>query len=208
MMFLDHPPSGTTDRWKEGAAMCAGWGITTSHASIWRLHTSYAVEWRARLALQADEAELKKPEALAFKFAEMLALRTCELLANPNTPPATVVSLARVALRQKACALAQQIHDEGQRGDVEWALSLLDRRVINNWEAQYALSRLRKEMRRDGPMKPSPFPFPPALLEYFQNSEPPRDRKSPFADDPPKASAPKTNGPNANAAKASATKKS
>ena len=56
MIFLDDPPPGVTDRWKEGAAMCASWGIACSGASVWRLYRSHAVEWRAHLALQVDLA--------------------------------------------------------------------------------------------------------------------------------------------------------
>jgi len=193
MMFLDHPPSGTTDRWKDGAAMCAAWGIPTTHTSVWRLFISYAVEWRARLALRAEAVELE-PEALALKSAEILSLRTCELLANPDTDPATILHLARLALRQKACALAQQKHDEGQRGDADWALSLLDRRAVSNWDAQHALFRLREALRRDGPIKPTPFPFPPAMLEYIREREASRTRLPPFSLQTPPPGAPKDSG--------------
>ena len=76
MFFLDDPPPGIRDRWKEGAAMCAALGITCSGSSVWRLYRSYAVEWRARLALQTGNAHGEAPGAPGKKVAPIIALRT------------------------------------------------------------------------------------------------------------------------------------
>jgi len=53
MIFLDDPPPGVSDRWKEGAKMCCDWGIPCTGASVWRLYRSHAFEWRLRLAQEA-----------------------------------------------------------------------------------------------------------------------------------------------------------
>src|SRR5258707_5518833 len=52
MIFLDDPPPGVSDRWKEGARMCSDWGVPCTGASVWRLYRSHALEWRLRLAQQ------------------------------------------------------------------------------------------------------------------------------------------------------------
>src|ERR1017187_5192530 len=53
MIFLEDPPAGVRDRWKEGAKMCGDWGVACSGASVWRLYRSYALEWRLRLAQES-----------------------------------------------------------------------------------------------------------------------------------------------------------
>ena len=142
--------------------MCAAWGIDTTHSSVWRLYRSYGVVWRARLALQAEVAP-EKPEALAHKSAQMIALRTCELLADPGTSPKTVVSLARLEL-------ARMRYIETLRGDTERAFAVLDQSVRNNFDAQFALGQLKNALRFK-PTKPSRFSFPPALLDYLKDLE-------------------------------------
>jgi hypothetical protein len=162
MLFLDNPPEGVGDRWKEGAAMCAAWGIATTHTSVYRLYRSYAIEWRAQAALQAESADAEKPEVLEKKAAEMIALRTCEFLADPRTAASTVVSLARLEL-------ARQRQLANLRGDTERALALLEWRVRNNWDGQFALGQLKKALQRTGAVKTGNFPIPPSVLDFFKD---------------------------------------
>jgi hypothetical protein len=110
MMFLDDPPPDAGDRWKKGAKMCAEWGIATTGTSVWRLYRSYMIEWRARIALHLDDLSVQTPETLGQKAERLIALRSCELLANPDSDPATLVSLARMNLRQEALDFARQKH--------------------------------------------------------------------------------------------------
>jgi hypothetical protein len=165
MIFLEDPPAGITDRWKEGAAMCAAWGITCSCASVWRLYRSYAVEWRTQLALEAAFAEGESLEALQQKAERMLVLRTCELLANPETPPAVLVGLARIGHRQKLLELARQKQKADERSATERALTELDARAAKDRYAQFALAQLKDALNG----KPN-FTMPPPLsLPAFFN---------------------------------------
>jgi hypothetical protein len=105
MIFLEEPPPGAHDRWKQGADLCAAWGVPTTAPSVWRLYRSHALEWRLHLAHEAGRADGISLEVLAEKAEELVALRTFELLANPNSPPACLASLARIACRRKALEL-------------------------------------------------------------------------------------------------------
>jgi hypothetical protein len=178
MMFLDDPPPDTRDRWKEGAAMCVAWGIVTTHTSVLRLYRSFGVVWRARVALQA-EVSPEKSEALAQKSAQMIALRTCELLNDPDTSPATVVSLARLEL-------ARMRYIETLRGDTERAFAVLDQSVRGNFDAQFALGQLKNALHFK-PTKPSRFPFPPAVLDYLKSLQPKNSPLAPHASHAPHA---------------------
>ena len=165
MIFLEDPPAGITDRWKEGAAMCAAWGITSSCASVWRLYRAYALEWRTRLALEAALAEGESLEVLQQKAERMLVLRTSEMLANPDTPPAILVGLARIGLRQKLLELARQKQKDHERSATERALTELDARAAKDRYAQYALGQLKEALNG----KPQ-FGLPPPLsLPAFFN---------------------------------------
>jgi hypothetical protein len=108
MIFLDDHPPGVTDRWKEGAGRCAAWGVTCSGTSVWRLSRSHALEWRVRLALKADCAQDESLEAIHERAERLLTLRACELLANPDTPAAVIVGVARLGQRRKFLELAGQ----------------------------------------------------------------------------------------------------
>jgi hypothetical protein len=157
MIFLDVPPDGVRDRWKKGADMCAAWGITCSGTAVYRLFRSHANAWRADFALRSDNLDEDVLCKLSTRTARLITLRVCEMLDDPASAPSTLVSLARLEL-------ARQKHLEGRRGDVERAFELLDARCRGNWEAQFALSQLRKALR-DGCIKPSP--FPKGLFEAF-----------------------------------------
>ncbi len=63
MIFLDDPPPGVRDRWKQGAKMCSAGGIPCTGPSVWRLYRSHVLEWRVRLAAEAsaDAAEPALP---------------------------------------------------------------------------------------------------------------------------------------------------
>ena len=145
--------------------MCAQWGIACSGASVWRLYRSHAVAWRTRLALEAALENGESLEALREKAARLLALRTCELLAHPETPPAILVALARVELRQKALDLAHQKHKDHERSATERALTELDARAAKDRYAQFALGQLKDALNG----KPR-FDLPPPLsLPAFFN---------------------------------------
>jgi len=141
MIFLDDPPDGVTDRWKAGAEMCAAWGVTTSGTSVWRLYHSYLIEWRVRVALKIDDGEID-PDALAQKTTQMIGLRTCEMLGNPATSPAALVSLIRIDLRQKYLELARQKQRYHELTENERALAELKIRAGHNRYAQFALKEL------------------------------------------------------------------
>jgi len=162
MIFLDDPPPGVSDRWKEGAKMCCDWGIPCTGASVWRLHRSYALEWRLRLARETGSTAGETPESLAEKTAQMVTLRTFEVLANPQSPPACLVGLARIELRKKALELARQKHQDSQADEIQIALDALEVKARSNWEATFALGQLKAALGRKKP--PTPFfePSPPS----------------------------------------------
>ena len=154
MIFLDDPPPGVSDRWKEGAKMCSDWGVPCSGAAVWRLYRSHVLEWRARLAREADSTLGDTPESLAEKTAQMITLRTLEILANPHSPPASLVSLAQIELRKKALELARQKHHDHQTDQIQIALDALEDKVRSNWEARFAFEKLKAALRR--PLSPPP----------------------------------------------------
>jgi hypothetical protein len=162
MIFLEDPPPAVTDRWKEGAAMCAAWGFTCSCASVWRLYRAHAVAWRAQLALEAALADGESLEALQQKAERMIALRTCELLASPDTPPAVIVGLARLGLRQKVLDLARQKQKHHERTSTERALTELGRRAGRDRYSKYALAQLKDALNGKPKFKlPPPITLPP-----------------------------------------------
>jgi hypothetical protein len=107
MMFLDHPPQDVGDRWKAGAEMCAQWGVTTSGTSVWRLYLSYLFEWRIRAVL-GEELKDASLHDLRLHFSRLVALRSCELLTNPETSAKVVIKFARIEQREKALELERQ----------------------------------------------------------------------------------------------------
>ncbi len=156
MIFLDDPPPGVTDRWKEGAKMCSDWGIPCTGASVWRLYRAHALEWRLRIAQEIGATVGQTPESLTDKTAQIVALRTFEVLANPQSPPACLLGVARLELRKKALELARQIHEDSQADQIQTALDALEVKVRSNWEATFALGRLKAALRQP---TPSPHPF-------------------------------------------------
>jgi hypothetical protein len=167
MIFLDDPPSGVSDRWKEGAKMCSDWGIACTGASIWRLYRSYALEWRLRLAQEAGSDVGITPQALAEKAAQMVTLRTFEVLANPQASPACIVGLARLELRKQALEFARQKHKDHQADQTQLALDALEVRARKNMGTMFAFVKLKEALEG----KPSPLPsflsaFP-ALAQKF-----------------------------------------
>ena len=161
MIFLDDPPEGVTDRWKAGADMCAGWGITTSGTSVWRLYNSHLIEWRVRVALNLDGIE-PNPQALAEKTEQLVGLRTCELLANPSTPPAVLANLIRNHLLQKYLELACHKQVKAELSDTERALGAMEIRARNDRVAQVALLRFKDALGR--PMAPL---FDPEMMRVI-----------------------------------------
>jgi hypothetical protein len=160
MIFLDDPPPDVGDRWKEGARMCSDWGIPCTGASVWRLYRSYALEWRLRLAQEAGSTVGETPESLTEKTAQMVTLRTFEVLANPQSPPACLVGLARIELRKKALEFARQKHQDRQTDKIQIALDALADQVRFNREAAFAFEKLKAALRRETPPPPS---FAPSL---------------------------------------------
>ena len=165
MIFLRNPPAGSGDRWIKGAEMCAAWGVPTSHTSVWRLYHSYSVEWRARLALETTVDCNATPETLEKKAALVVAQRSCEILTDPESTPENLISLARIELRKKALEFARQKHADEQRTPVEKAFSVLWWKANFNFEAQFALKRLKEAL--DNP-KP-----PPAIANLIKPMTPP-----------------------------------
>jgi hypothetical protein len=160
MIFLEDPPADVRDRWKEGAKMCCDWGIPCSGASVWRLYRSHALEWRLRLAQEGGSAVGETPEALIEKTAQMVTLRTFEVLANPQSPPSCLVGLARIELRKKALEFARQKHQDRQTDQIQIALDALEDQVRMNREAAFAFGELKAALGRKTP--PTPF-FEPSL---------------------------------------------
>ena len=153
MIFLDDPPPGTGDRWKEGAQMCSGWGIPCTGASVWRLYRSHAIEWRLRLAQEAAAVH-QTPESLTDKTAQMVTLRTFEVLANPRSDPACLVNLARIELRKKALEFAWQKHRDRQCDKIQIALDALADHVRLNREAAFAFEKMKAALQRESPPTP------------------------------------------------------
>ncbi len=162
MIFLDDPPPGVSDRWKEGAKMCTDWGIPCTGASVWRLYRSYALEWRLRLAQEANSAVGETPESLTEKTAQMVTLRTFEVLANPQSPPACLVGLARIELRKQSLEFARQKHQDHQTDQIQIALDALAIQARMSREAAFAFGKLKEALGRKLP--PTPF------FEHFQPS--------------------------------------
>jgi len=149
MIFLDDPPPGVGDRWKEGAKMCSDWGVPCTGASVWRLYRSYALEWRLRLAQEACSTAGETPESLTEKTAQMVTLRTFEVLANPQSPAACLVGLARIELRKKALEFARQKHQDSQTDKIQIALDALAKQVRLNREAAFAFGKLKAALGRE-----------------------------------------------------------
>jgi hypothetical protein len=160
MIFLEDPPPAVRDRWKEGAAMCGDWGVPCTGASVWRLYRSYVLEWRLRIAGEASSAAGETPESFIEKMELMVARRTFEVLANPQSPPACLLGLARLELRRKALELDRQKHEDRQTDKVQIALDALEDQVRLNRDAAFALGKLKAALRREPSMPPFPFPFP------------------------------------------------
>ncbi len=108
MAFLDNPPPDMKDRWKEGAKMCAEWGITCTGASVWRLYRSHALEWRMRLVDEMNPVAHETPENMEKKVECMAALRRFELLSHPQTTPHFLLSLFRIEVRKQSLTLARK----------------------------------------------------------------------------------------------------
>jgi len=155
MVFLEDPPAGTRDRWKEGAKMCGDWGITCSGASVWRLYRSHILEWRLRLAQEAAAGAGETPESLREKTAQIVSLRAFEVLANPQSPPACLVSLARIELRKQALQLAREKHQDSRTDKIQVALDALADKSRLNREVAFAFDQLKKALNRKNP--PPPF---------------------------------------------------
>jgi hypothetical protein len=145
MIFLDDPPEDIANRWKAGAEMCAVWGVATSPTSVWRLYNSHLMEWRVRIALKIEDGEIE-PEVLAQKTAHMIGLRTFEMLNNPRTPPATLVGLIRIDLRQKYLELARQKQTHREHTDTERALAGIKILASRDRYAQFALDELKEAL--------------------------------------------------------------
>jgi len=160
MIFLEDPPVGARDRWKEGTKMCCDWGIPCTGASVWRLYRSYALEWRLRLAQEGGSTVGETPESLIEKTAQMVTLRTFEALANPQPPPGCLLGLARIELRKKALEFARQKHQDSQTDKIQVALDALADRVRLNREAAFAFGQLKAALRRETSPKPC---FAPSL---------------------------------------------
>ena len=167
MIFLEDPPAGVHDRWKEGAKMCGEWGVPCSGASVWRLYRSYALEWRLRLAQEAAERAGETPQSLNEKTAQIVSLRTFEVLANPQSPPACIVNLARVELRKQALEFARQKHQDRQTDKMQIALDELEDRARKNWGAAFAFKKLKEALGIE--KTPNPFleEIPPSPIPPF-----------------------------------------
>jgi hypothetical protein len=148
MLFLDNPPAKTGDRWIKGAEMCAAWGITCSHTSVYRLFRSYAAQWRARVALDVPDEEELKPEILEERASQLVAQRTCEILTDPDSTPQNLISLARLDLRKKALDLALKKHLDALRTPVQKAFQTLELNSFMNPDAQFAIGRVKEALNR------------------------------------------------------------
>ena len=140
--------------------MCSDWGIPSTGASVWRLYRSHVLEWRVRLAREAASTVGETPESLTEKTGQMVALRTLEVLANPQSPPACLVGLARIELRKQALEFARQRHEDRQTDKIQIALDALADQVRLNREAAFAFKKLKEALGRETP--PTPF-FAPSL---------------------------------------------
>jgi len=158
MIFLETPPPDVRDRWKKGAEMCAEWGIPCTGASVWRLYRSHVLEWRLRLAREATPTT-EPPESLEEKATQLVALRTFEVLANPNSTAADLLSLARIQFRKQTLEFARQKHSDNQRDKLNLALDALKVAVHKNREARFAFNKMRSSL--------FPKEFPPDACGNF-----------------------------------------
>ena len=156
MIFLDDPPPGIKDRWKEGAKMCSAWGIPCNGASVWRLYRAYVLEWRLRLGAEASEDAVEPGASFEERMAQMVVRRTFEILANPHSPPASLVGFARIELRknalelrQKTLQLARQKHHDHQRTKTERALDAFADEARANPAALAAFEQLNAIVNPD-----------------------------------------------------------
>jgi hypothetical protein len=173
MIFLDDPPPGIRDRWKQGAKMCSAWGIPCTGPSVWRLYRSQVLEWRLRLAAEAyaeASADTTGPGAsFEERMAQMVARRTFEILANPHSAPASLVGLARIELRKNALELrqatlelARQKHYDDRIKKLELALDSLADELRANPEARAAFLKVRDLLLPEQEKaEPPDWPYPP-----------------------------------------------
>jgi hypothetical protein len=147
MIFLDDPPAGVRDRWKKGAKMCAAWGITCTHTSVWRLYRSYAIEWRQRLSHDTDFASNESSEALEERLAKLAVLRSIEMLANPNLSPECVIGLARIEQRKVILDFARERHEDKMDSTVDGLLAQIRQEVSHNRLARTAIDHLSDALK-------------------------------------------------------------
>jgi len=103
----------------------------------------------------------------------MVELRTFEVLANPQSPLACLVGMARIELRKKALELARQKHQDHQTDLIQIALEALEAKARSNWEATFALGKLKAALRQTNP-SPPPYltPFQPSPADPPPSSGP------------------------------------
>jgi hypothetical protein len=127
LFFLDDPPSGTGDRWQEGADLCQSHGIPTSRMSVWRFYRAHILEWRREQA-PVSPAQAPDPQETARihdHARHLAAQRALEMLNDPRLAPGHLVGLLQNDNHRQQIQLAREQFND--RLEVRRGLEQLER---------------------------------------------------------------------------------
>lgn len=174
MIFLDHPPVGSGDRWKKGAEMCAAWGVSCSHTAVYRLFQSYAIEWRSRIA--SEGVALEEDEWMAFEreVSQILPRRICEILTDPDATPESLLGVARLEFRKRVLEFAREKFQDSQRTPLDKAIATLRAQAFMSPEAHSAIDRLKEAL-----VHPTRSPFHTPMSAKLETAASGEDRPNP-----------------------------
>ena len=110
LFFLEDPPSGTADRWQEGANLCQRHGIQTSRMSVWRFYRAHILQWRREQipAPPATPPDPKEMAQLADQARHLAAQRALEILHDPRLTPGHLIGLLQNENHRQQIQLARE----------------------------------------------------------------------------------------------------
>jgi hypothetical protein len=114
LFFLDDPPPGTGDRWKQGADLCQCHGIETSRVSVWRFYRAHILQWRREQGPPAPESAPNPQEIarLQEQARHLAAQRALEILNDPHLAPGHLIGLLQNDNHRQQIQLARDQFDD------------------------------------------------------------------------------------------------